>query len=680
MTRAQIWLEPFSFPRRAKPAWISSISAQFRRVARCKGMRTALAGIAAVVATAAALSAQTAPPPIAPRAPAAPQTPTRDTVVPPTTGTASVSGVVTVDEQALRPVRRVVLTLSGGGMRVGRVTVSDDDGRFFFGDLPAGRFNLTGAKPGFVTSHYGARRLWRGPGTPIELAPGQRIADLSFKILRGAVLTGTVRDPNGQPQSNLRIQVLENRVVGNELSWAPAMAVNSSSQTDDRGMYRVFGLPPGTYLVAVAGTPLSTAARLTSDAEVQWALQQAQAASRTAASAPGGSPQIPAPDAGPTVGYAPLYFPGTPEPAAATTVTLGPGEERTGIDLMMQFVPTARVTGLITGADGQPMPNVQVALVPQGRKTILSFDGAPRTGVDGNGRFMFQGVRPGQYTLLARAQNRPPAPPPPPAPMSDGYALAYAPRPDAGPNTFDQWAQIDLSVSGKDITEIRLTMQSGMSLSGRVVFEGVQESAPPDVSLVSVSMRPAPNQTVNFGQLPGSFPGANGTFSVSGVTPGLYLMSSNIVQRPNAPPPGSWVVKSIAVKGQDALEVPFEVGPNEHVTDIVVTYTNQVTDLSGQLVDGAGKPVAGYFVLVFPTTRSSWMPGSRRMRSPVRTSPDGRYRLANLPPGEYFIAALTEFDSLDLYDQKFLEEVAASSFKFTLAEGEKRAMDLKIAK
>jgi hypothetical protein len=157
-------------------------------------------------------------------------------------------------------------------------------------------------------------------------------------------------------------------------------------------------------------------------------------------------------------------------------------------------------------------------------------------------------------------------------------------------------------------------------------------------------------------------------------------MSSNIVQRPNAPPPGSWVVKSIAVKGQDALEVPFEVGPNEHVTDIVVTYTNQVTDLSGQLVDGAGKPVAGYFVLVFPTTRSSWMPGSRRMRSPVRTSPDGRYRLANLPPGEYFIAALTEFDSLDLYDQKFLEEVAASSFKITLAEGEKRAMDLKIAK
>ena len=68
-------------------------------------------------------------------------------------GDASIAGVVTTDETVARPLRRVVLTLNGGGLRQGRVAVSDDEGRFSFGDLPPGRFNLSGARPGYVTSY-----------------------------------------------------------------------------------------------------------------------------------------------------------------------------------------------------------------------------------------------------------------------------------------------------------------------------------------------------------------------------------------------------------------------------------------------------------------------------------------------------------------------------------------------
>jgi hypothetical protein len=99
-------------------------------------------------------------------APVAPQQPARDTSFQPTAvGSGSVAGVVTTDESIPRPVRRVLLTLSGGNLRNGRLTVSDDEGRFVFGNLPAGRFMLSGARPGYLTSYYGARRLWRSPGT-----------------------------------------------------------------------------------------------------------------------------------------------------------------------------------------------------------------------------------------------------------------------------------------------------------------------------------------------------------------------------------------------------------------------------------------------------------------------------------------------------------------------------------
>ena len=66
------------------------------------------------------------------------------------------------------------------------------------------------------------------------------------------------------------------------------------------------------------------------------------------------------------------------------------------------------------------------------------------------------------------------------------------------------------------------------------------------------------------------------------------------------------------------------------------------------------------------------------MRPAIRTQPDGRFATGNLPAGEYFMAALTDFDQNDLYDPGFLDQVVAAAFKITLAEGEKKNIDLKI--
>src|SRR5207245_1059920 len=107
------------------------------------------------------------------------------------------------------------------------------------------------------------------------------------------------------------------------------------------------------------------------------------------------------------VAYAPVYYPGTTTPSSATTVTLSIGEERQGIDFQLQLVPTAKVDGVIIGPDGSLPPGTQVRLVPnQPGMTSLPGLNMNMTRVDQTGRFSFQNVTPGQYTLMANAQIR----------------------------------------------------------------------------------------------------------------------------------------------------------------------------------------------------------------------------------------------------------------------------------
>ncbi len=119
--------------------------------------------------------------------------------------TANVSGTLVTDEATPRPVRRATMTL-GGVPGYGRVTVTDNAGHFAFAGLPAGRFTLAAARPGYVTGTYGVRRPGR-PGVPIAVGDGQHV-DITMTIVRGAVITGTIVDPHGRPMPNVRVEAL----------------------------------------------------------------------------------------------------------------------------------------------------------------------------------------------------------------------------------------------------------------------------------------------------------------------------------------------------------------------------------------------------------------------------------------------------------------------------------------
>jgi len=174
---------------------------------------------------------------------------------------------------------------------------------------------------------------------------------------------------------------------------------------------------------------------------------------------------------------------------------------------------------------------------------------------------------------------------------------------------------------------------------------------------------------------------ADGSFQATGVMPNQYrlqVMAPGMMLTPQLPQTqAGWVLKSVMLDGRDVADTPFEVKPGENVSGLVVTMTDRISELSGVVIDGAGRPAVGFPIVVFSTDRTTWTLGSRRVQQ-ARPSTDGRYRVTGLPPGEYYVCAVTELSPEDIYNPAYLEQLVAGSFKIVIADGEKKVQDLKL--
>jgi Carboxypeptidase regulatory-like domain len=590
-------------------------------------------------------------------------------------GTAILSGVVLTDEMSPRPLRRATVVLSSGDIRFPQSTTTDDAGRFAFARLTAGNYSIVGTKPGYVASYYGAKRAGRGPGVPIAVLDGQQVADVTLKMMHGGVIAGTITGPSGRPAESTNVVIYRVDNVGGARRLS---LTSTSANTDDRGMYRAFGLAPGDYVVQVGGTLASFAlngeARLVTPAEVRWADQAGPAA---------------APPPGQTVSYSSVYFPGTSDVSAATIVTLGPAEERDGVDFALALVPTARLSGQVLDADGRPLPGAQITVAPAGAtQDLMSMFGSIRSQSRStpDGTFTVSGVTPGAYTISVRAT-------PPSAGGRGGSqdaAMLAAARMlgGVGGNTPSLWANADVAVDGRDMSDILLRLQPGMTVTGKLVFESSSTSTqPPDVTRARIALMAPPTGSsaieLTASMLTGTMQATiapDSTFTVLGVTPGKYRVSTGglaMLMGQTAVAAG-WTMKSAMLGGRDVADVPFDVRPNEDVANLVVTVTDHPSELSGTVRDRAGRPAPGFPFVVFSTDRGYWTIGSRRVQQ-ARPSSDGKYTLTGLPAGEYYVCALTDLDQNQLYDPSFLESLLPGSFKITIGDGEKKMQDLTLA-
>ena len=199
----------------------------------------------------------------------------------------------------------------------------------------------------------------------MTLGERDAITDIAIRLARGAVITGTLRDPQNEPLAGVSVAVIN---VDNASPSRPAPVAQTAS-TDDRGVYRFFGLSPGKYVVYMPRPQTTGEMRKLTSREIDAALASLQA--RTGRSVPSG-PGIPAggipPGVDPntparvtTLGFAPVFYPGTPIAGQATTISLSIGEERSGIDFPVDFVRTGSIEGTIVNPENVP---VQMILTP----------------------------------------------------------------------------------------------------------------------------------------------------------------------------------------------------------------------------------------------------------------------------------------------------------------------------
>jgi len=549
--------------------------------------------------------------------------------------------VVTTTDPAV-PLARVLVTIGGASLESSRTVITDPEGQFTFRDLPAGSFTVTARRSPFVPTTFGAKRPGR-PGTTIDLASGQRLTDVRIRLAHGSAVTGMVRHENSEPAAGVTVEVMS--------LDAQALPLGPPIVTDDRGIYRAFGLPPGRYVVtARPDGGLVTALGQMSDEEMDQILAMLQrrvtglappVSLRTFAAAP---PRETPREREASHGFAPVHYPGTPDPERAIVIDLAEGEEYAGADIGLQLARLASVGGQVRNPLGALPSVTTITLTRLGVADAVKMLAAPATTrPDASGSFAFGGVLPGEYRVVARA-----------SPPQEGAS----------------WALADVRVTESGISNLGLDLRPGLRLSGQLAFDSLTQAPPSDLSAVQLQLVevPAAVSAVQSGRGRGR---ADGSFEMTGILPGTYVVSSSFEA-------GGWWLRSVTVDGRDVLDVPLEIGPASDVTGAVVTFTDRHSELAGTLLAAAGVPASEYFVVVFPAERAYWRPGARRIRS-ARPSTEGRFAFRDLPAGDYLIAALTDVEPADLGDVFVLDQLTAAAVPVRLEDGETTVQNLRIA-
>lgn len=258
------------------------------------------------------------------------------------------------------PLKKAVLSLKKSDRdEPAKDAITDANGHFEIKDVDPGRYDLEASHNGYVPQKYG-QRTPDSPGTLLALTPSQHLLDISFKLMPAAAITGHVYDEDGEPVTSAEVQVLHFQYEDGIRKLLSAQ----ETQTDDLGEYRIFGLNPGRYYIAVSYDPNRLGI--------------------------------------PAGGYATQYYPSADDPSRAVAVELRAGDDLAGTDFNLLPVRTFQVTGHVYDAvNHRPGVHATVWLVPRDREVQTTYFTPQDSVQDAQGAFELRGVRSGSYYLFA---------------------------------------------------------------------------------------------------------------------------------------------------------------------------------------------------------------------------------------------------------------------------------------
>jgi hypothetical protein len=274
-----------------------------------------------------------------------------------------------------RPLRQVLITLTASGQPNPPSALTDDNGRFELAGLPPASYTITASKGGFVTLQHGQRRPYQ-PGRPIELAAAAIVERIDFALSPGGVVTGRIVDEDGDAVANVTVQVLRQRYSSGRTLLSSSVAVPDA--TDDRGEFRIYGIPPGTYYVSATRRPLDRPERSGSP--------PSSSASSTSTS----------------------FYPGSSSPDAAQPITVAPGQEIEGLSFSLAPAAMAKLTVLVRTVGGQPLTRTPTQLPRvQLNRVFAAGGGSGSVGspiVSTDGSVSWANLPPGEYGVSVTVQ------------------------------------------------------------------------------------------------------------------------------------------------------------------------------------------------------------------------------------------------------------------------------------
>jgi protocatechuate 3,4-dioxygenase beta subunit len=352
---------------------------------------------------------------------------------------------------------------SSPGARPLAEATTDADGNFRLEHLPAGVVTVEADLPGYTLKGYDSLGF-----RSVTIAEGETLEGIDLALERGGAITGRVTDADGRPLVAEQISIKrmdattdvpqEFRFRFSTYSWL-------RRSTDDRGIYRLWGLAPGRYIV--------------------WA---------------GGAEGM---GLGRSGGYQQTYYPATANEAEATVVEVTPGGEVSGIDLVLRrAAPGFRVSGraVLAGTD-TPVPKRDVYFAKVEQNHFVAMRSGSQT--DARGEFAFSGLAPGDYAVFLSGSG------------------SEAASQDA---TYSDVVRV--SVVDANVENVVLAVERGATVTGRLRLEGKSPEASLADYRISLGIRPSDESTTLAIPIAASSPvAADGSFAITGLRPGLQTVS-----------------------------------------------------------------------------------------------------------------------------------------------------------
>ena len=246
-----------------------------------------------------------------------------------------------------------------------RTVRTDSRGKYAMTGVKAGQYMLRATRASYVPRFYGQKRSSsfriERMGTPLSVGPGQILEGIDFGLIRAGVVEGRVVDQDKEPLERIQVMLSGYRRLGANRRLMPF----GRDDTDDRGHFRIFGVPPGNYLLSASPRPFSSLLG-------------------------GGEPAFP-----------PTYYPGVLRVEEAATVKVAAGAEVGGFHISLIETLTYSVSGRVLTSDGQPARSVMILSSDASGKNPMSMLGR-NTATNQQGEFKVSGLLPGKHHLYAR--------------------------------------------------------------------------------------------------------------------------------------------------------------------------------------------------------------------------------------------------------------------------------------